>query len=178
MVLCPTQDLQDLQWYTSMQHVHRIGMAEVCGVTGTENVTPSAAAAATASQSSSLTVLSSTPEIRAFSVLPVRLLRRSVGISSAATHHLQLADVPGVEERNQPVSSAAQLALFLPSWLLFLSAASELPTAQTDTRRRKRKNPPRQRQCFINARSGIPLQCGQRHLTAQIRHERNRAPTL
>ncbi|RFN19377.1 hypothetical protein CFSAN002061_07786 [Salmonella enterica subsp. enterica serovar Heidelberg str. CFSAN002061] len=35
-------------------------------------------------------------------------------------------------------------------------------------RRRERKIPPRQRQCFINARTGVP-QCGQQHLAAQIR---------
>ncbi len=81
----PHQALQDLQRYTGIQHVHRIGMAERMWRDRTENVTPSAAAAATASPIQVLTVLSVTSQIRAFSVLPVRLLRRSMGIFSVAT---------------------------------------------------------------------------------------------
>lgn len=82
-------------------------------------------------------------------------------------HRLQLADVPGVGERNQPVSLLGRLAFFLPSWRLFRSVVSGSQAAQTDTEARA-KNPPRQRQCFINARIGVP-QCGQQHLAAQIR---------
>lgn len=57
----------------------------VCWVTGTENFTPSTAADSTASFSQVRTVRSVISQIRAFSILPVRLLRRSSGIFSVAT---------------------------------------------------------------------------------------------
>lgn len=78
----PHQTLQDLQRYTGIQHMHRIGMAErmwrdrdrerhsISGSGGNRLPNPV------------LTVLSVTSQIRAFSVLPVRLLRRSMGIFS------------------------------------------------------------------------------------------------
>ncbi len=82
-------------------------------------------------------------------------------------HRLQLADVPGVGERNQPVSlltgghsSCRPGGFFCP-----LLQSGQL---HKRIRRRKRKIPPRQRQCFINARTGVP-QYGQQHLAAQIR---------
>ena len=78
----PHQALQDLQRYTGIQHVHRIGMAERMWRDRDRNVTPSAV---TASPIQALTVLSVTSQIRAFSLLPVRLLRRSMGIYSVAT---------------------------------------------------------------------------------------------
>lgn len=78
----PHQALQDLQRYTGIQHVHRIGMAERMWRDRDRNVTPSAV---TASPIQALTVLSVTSQIRAFSLLPVRLLRRSMGIFSVAT---------------------------------------------------------------------------------------------
>lgn len=59
--------------------------AGVWGVTGTENVTPSAAAASTASLSQVRTVRSVISQIRAFSILPVRLFRLSSGIFRVAT---------------------------------------------------------------------------------------------
>jgi hypothetical protein len=59
-------------------------MTERVRVTGTENVTPSAAAASTALRQVS-TVRSVISQMRAFSVLPLRLLRRSRGIFSVAT---------------------------------------------------------------------------------------------
>ncbi len=162
----PHQALQDLQRYTGIQHVHRIGMAErmwrdrdrerhtISGSGGNRLPNPV------------LTVLSVTSQIRAFSVLPVRLLRRSMGIFSVATI-ICTADVPGVGERNQPVSlltgghsSCRPGGFFCP-----LLQSGQL---HKRIRRRKRKIPPRQRQCFINARTGVP-QCGQQHLAAQIR---------
>lgn len=81
----PHQTLQNLKRYTGIQHVHRIGMAErmwrdrdrerhtISGSGGNRLPNPV------------LTVLSVTSQIRAFSVLPVRLLRRSMGIFSVAT---------------------------------------------------------------------------------------------
>ena len=78
----PHQALQDLQRHTGIQHVHRIGMAERMWRDRGNNVTPSAV---TASPIQALTVLSVTSQIRAFSLLPVRLLRRTMGIFSVAT---------------------------------------------------------------------------------------------
>ncbi len=162
----PHQALQDLQRYTGIQHVHRIGMAERMWCDRTENVTPSAAAAATASPIQVLTVLSVTSQIRAFSVLPVRRLRRSMGIFSVAT--IVCSWLTYQESRAEPAGeSADRRAFFPPSWRLFRSVVSGSQAAQTDTEARA-KNPPRQRQCFINARTGVP-QCGQQHLAAQIR---------
>ncbi len=128
----PHQALQDLQRYTGIQHMHRIGMAErmwrdrdrerhtVSGSGGNRLPNPV------------LTVLSVTSQIRAFSVLPVRLLRRSMGIFSVATivcswltYRCRKAEPAG--------ESADRRASFLPSRRLFLSAASEWPAAQTDT---------------------------------------------
>ena len=82
-------------------------------------------------------------------------------------HRLQLADVPGVGERNQPVS-------LLAGWHSscrpggFFGPLFQGRKLHKRIRRRERKIPPRQRQCFINARTGVP-QCGQQHLAAQIR---------
>ncbi len=81
----PYHALQHLQRDAGVQHVHRVGMAERMDVTGTENVTPSAAAASTASPIQVRTVRSVISQRRAFSVLPVCLLRRSSGIFSVAT---------------------------------------------------------------------------------------------
>lgn len=57
----------------------------MCGVTGIENVTPSAAAESTASLIYVLTVRLVISQMRVFSVLPVRLLRRSSGIFRVST---------------------------------------------------------------------------------------------
>lgn len=79
------QALQHFQRNTGVQHVHRVGVTERMGVTGTENVTPSAAAASTASLSQVRTVRSVISQIRAFSILPVCLFRLSSGIFRVAT---------------------------------------------------------------------------------------------
>lgn len=67
---------------------------------------PSAATAATASFSQVRTVRSVISQIRAFSTLPVRLLRRSRGIFSVR-HHLQLADVLVIGKGNQTMCLTA-----------------------------------------------------------------------
>lgn len=81
----PHQTLQDLQRYTGIQHMHRIGMAErmwrdrdrerhtISGSGGNRLRNPGPDRSVRHFQ------------IRAFSVLPVRLLRRSMGIFSVAT---------------------------------------------------------------------------------------------
>ncbi len=79
------QALQYLQRDPSVKHVHGVTVAERVGEICTENVTPSAAAAYTASLIHVLTVRSVISHRCAFSVLPVRLLRRSRGIFSVAT---------------------------------------------------------------------------------------------
>ncbi len=82
-------------------------------------------------------------------------------------HRLQLADVPGVGERNQPVSLLTGRRSSCRSGCLF-GPLFQCRKLHKRIRRRERKIPPRQRQCFINACSGVP-QCGQQHLAAQIR---------
>lgn len=82
--LVPHQALQHLQRNTSIQHMHRVGMAESMWGNRTENVTPSAAAASTASFSRANCAVGDS-QMRAFSILPVRLFLRSSGIFSVAT---------------------------------------------------------------------------------------------
>lgn len=86
------QALQNLQWYAGIQHMHRVGMTERMGVTGTENVTPSAAAASTASLSGAHGTVCDLPD--------TRLLHSAGALVSSfqrnfqgGHHHLQLADV-------------------------------------------------------------------------------------
>lgn len=113
-----------------------------------------------------LTVLSVTSQIRAFSVLPVRRLRRSMGIFSVAT--IVCSWLTYQSQRAEPAGEFADRRAFSPpSSQLFRSVVSGSQAAQTDTEAQA-KNPPRQRQCFINACSGVP-QCGQQHLAVQIR---------
>ncbi len=86
-----------------------------------------------------------------------------------ATLLLQLADVPGVGgKRNQPVSLLTGGHSSCRPGGFFCPLLQSGPAAQTDTEAQA-KIPPRQRRCFINARTGVP-QCGQRRLAAQIRH--------
>ncbi len=89
------------------------------------------------------------------------------GYFQCCHHRLQLADVPGVRERNQPVSllTGGHSPRRPGSFFGPLFQGRKL---HKRIRRRKRKIPPRQRQCFINACSGVP-QCGQQHLAVQIR---------
>lgn len=97
------QALQNLQWYASVQHVHRVGVTECMGVTGTENVTPSAAAASTASLSGAHSTVCDLPD--------TRLLHFAGALVSSfqwnfqgCHHHLQLADVVVIGKRNQTMS--------------------------------------------------------------------------
>lgn len=75
----------------------------VIRATGTENVTPSPAAASIASFSQVRTVRSVTVQSLTFSAWPVSGLRRLSGIFSVAEHHLQLGHVLRIGQRNQPV---------------------------------------------------------------------------
>lgn len=59
----------------------------MCGVTGTENLTPSAAAASTASFSQVLTVRSVISQKRALSVLPQRRGCRLTGLSRSTCRY-------------------------------------------------------------------------------------------
>ncbi len=81
----PHQALQDLQRYTGIQHVHRIGMAERMWCDRNRERHSVSSSGGNRLPIQVLTVLSVTSQILAFSVLPVRLLRRSMGIFSVAT---------------------------------------------------------------------------------------------
>ena len=83
--LVPHQALQHLQRNTSIQHMHRVGMAESMWGNRNRERHAVAAAASTASFSRVRTVRSVIPQMRAFSILPVRLFLRSSGIFSVAT---------------------------------------------------------------------------------------------
>ena len=99
----PHQALQDLQRYTGIQHVHRIGMAErMWRDRGRERHTISSGGNRFPIRV--LTVLSVTSQIRFFSVPPVRFITPFHGDFFSGHHRLQLADVPESGEPNQPVS--------------------------------------------------------------------------
>ncbi len=118
----------------------------------------------TASPIQVLTVLSVTSQIRAF--LSCLFVYYAVPWGfSVWPPCLQLADVPGVGERNQPVSLLP--AGILPAVLAAFSVRCfRVAAAQTDTEAQA-KNPPASAPVLINARTGVP-QCGQQHLAAQI----------
>ncbi len=79
------QALQNFQRYTGIQHVHRIGMAERMWCDRNRERHTVSSSGGNRLPIQVLTVLSVTSQIRAFSVLPVRRLRRSMGIFSVAT---------------------------------------------------------------------------------------------
>ena len=103
----PHQALQDLQRYTSIQHVHRIGMAErmwrdrdrerhtIIGSNRFPNLGPDRS-------------VRHFPDPR-FLCPACPFITPFHGDFRCCHHRLQLADVPGVEDRNQPVS-------VLPGW--------------------------------------------------------------
>ncbi len=97
------QALQNFQRYTSIQHVHRIGMAERMWCDRNRERHTVSSSGGNRLPIQVLTVLSVTSQIRAFSVLPVRRLRRSMGIFSVATIVCSWLTYR-VRERNQPVS--------------------------------------------------------------------------
>ncbi len=117
-------------------------------------------AAATASPIQVLTVLSVTSQT-ALSLSCLFVYYTVPWGFSVCHHRLQLADVPGVGERNQPV--VCWPAGILPAvQAAFSVRCSGWQATQTDMVVPV-KNPPASRQCFINARTGVP-QCGQQHL--------------
>lgn len=128
----PHQALQDLQRYTGIQHVHRIGMAERMWRDRDRERHTISGSGGNRFPIQVLTVLSVTSQIRAFSVLPVRLLRRSMGIFSVAT--IVCSWLTYQSRRAGPAGeSADRLAFFLPSRRLFRSVVSGSQAAQTDT---------------------------------------------
>ncbi len=133
----------------------------MCGVTGTENVTPSAAAAAATSQSSPDRSVRHFPNPRFLCpACSFYCTRRSWGLwlpSSA------LADVPG-GRRAEPTGESADQRCVTAA---FLSAASRVASCANGYRGVSEKSPASAPD-FINARTGVP-QCGQQHFAAQIR---------
>ncbi len=104
MDLCPHQTLQDLQRYTGIQHMHRIGMAErmwrdrdrerhsISGSGGNRLPNPGPDRS-----------VRHFPDPR-FLCPACSFITPFHGDFQCGHHRLQLADVPGVGERNQPVS--------------------------------------------------------------------------
>lgn len=100
------QALQNLQWYAGIQHVHRVGVTERMGVTGTENVTPSAAAASTASLSGADGTVCDLPDTRLLHSAGA-FVSSFEGNFQGGHHHLQLADVLVIGEGHQTVGLTA-----------------------------------------------------------------------
>lgn len=100
------QALQNLQWYAGVQHMHRVGVTERMGVTGTENVTPSAAAASTASLSGAHGTVCDLPDtclLHSAGALVSSFQRNFQG----GHHHLQLADIVVIGKGNQTMDLTA-----------------------------------------------------------------------
>ena len=115
MDFMPHQALQDLQRYTGIQHVHRIGMAERMWRDRDRERHTVSGSGGNRLPNQVLTVLSVTSQIRAFSG-PACSFYYAVPWGFSVCHHrLQLADNRGVGERNQPVSLLTGKAFFLPS---------------------------------------------------------------
>lgn len=101
------QALQDLQWYTGIQHVHRIGMAEcMWRDRDRERHTISG------SGGNRFPNLGPDRSVRHFPdprfLCPVcSFITPFQRYFQCCHHRLQLADVPGIGERNQPVSLLA-----------------------------------------------------------------------
>ncbi len=86
-----------------------------------------------------------------------------------ATIVCTLADVP-VRRRAEPAGESADRRAFFPAVprRLFSVRCFRVASCTNGYGGASEKIPPRQRQCFINARTGVP-QYGQQHLAAQIR---------
>lgn len=100
----PHQALQDLLWNTGIQHMHRIGVAECMWCDKNRERHTVSSSGGNRFPIQVLTVLSVTSQILTFSVLPVRQLRRSMGIFSVATIVCSWLRYQASEMRNQPVS--------------------------------------------------------------------------
>lgn len=136
----PHQALQDLQRYTGIQHVHRIGMAERMWRDRDRERHTISGSGGNRFPIRVLTVLSVTSQIRAFSVLPVRLLRRSMGIFSVAT--IVCSWLTYQSRRAGPAGeSADRLAFFLPSSGGFFGPLFQGRKLHKRIRRRERKIP-------------------------------------
>ena len=129
----PHQALQDLQRYTGLQHMHRIGMAErMWRDRDRERHTVSGSGGNRLPNPGSDRSVRHFPDPR-FLCPACSFITPFQRNFQCCHHRLQLTDVPGVGERNQPVSLLGRLAFFLPSWRLFRSVVSGSQAAQTDT---------------------------------------------
>ncbi len=138
------QALQNFQRYTGIQHVHRIGMAERVG--DRNRTSHHQQQRRQPPPNPVLTVLSVTSQIRAFSVLPVRRLRRSMGIFSVAT--IVCSWLTYQSQRAEPAGESATGG-HSPRRPGSFGPLFQGRKLHKRIRRRKRKSP-RQRQCFIN----------------------------
>lgn len=100
----PHQALQDLQWYTGIQHVHRIGMAErMWRDRDRERHTVSSSGGNRLPNPGPDRSVRHFPDPR-FLCPACSFITPFQRNFQCCHHRLQLTDVPGVGERNQPVS--------------------------------------------------------------------------
>ena len=148
----PHQALQNLQWYTGIQHVHRIGMAErMWRDRNRERHTISGSGGNRFPNPGPDRSVRHFPDPR-FLCPACSFITPFQRNFQRCHHRLQLTDVPGVGERNQPVSLlSGRRSSCRPGG--FFGPLLQSGQLHKRIRRRERKIPPRQRQCFINART-------------------------
>ncbi len=133
------QALQNFQRYTGIQHVHRIGMAERMWCDRNRERHTVSSSGGNRLPNPVLTVLSVTSQIRAFSVLPVRRLRRSMGIFSVAT--IVCSWLTYRSQRAEPAGESADRRAFSPPSRQLFGPLFQGRKLHKRIRRRKRKIP-------------------------------------
>lgn len=133
------QALQNFQRYTGIQHVHRIGMAERMWCDRNRERHTVSSSGGNRLPNPVLTVLSVTSQIRAFSVLPVRRLRRSMGIFSVAT--IVCSWLTYQSQRAEPAGESADRRAFSPPSRSFFGPLFQGRKLHKRIRRRERKIP-------------------------------------
>lgn len=133
------QALQNFQRYTGIQHVHRIGMAERMWCDRNRERHTVSSSGGNRLPIQVLTVLSVTSQIRAFSVLPVRRLRRSMGIFSVAT--IVCSWLTYQSQRAEPAGESADRRAFSRRPGSFFGPLFQGRKLHKRIRRRKRKIP-------------------------------------
>lgn len=137
----PHQALQDLQWNTGIQHMHRIGVAECmwCDKNRERHTVSSSGGNRFPNPGPDCSVRHfPDPHFLCSAGATVTPLH---GDFQCCHHRLQLAEVPGIRDAEPAGESAYRPAIFLPFWLSFRSVVSGSQAAQTDTEARA-KNPP------------------------------------